>query len=92
MFRHAFHIVKGDDHAEKQYEITYPALSRYFHTHFTSGVKKIQLNLDKPAIEKPLPQNCFFIENPKASLVYWFEGNSHVRTHLPHNIPLSPPS
>lgn len=61
----------------KQYEITQPALARYFHTHFTSGIRNMQLTFEKGTIDRPLPNNCHFIENPKASLIYWYD-NSHV--------------
>jgi hypothetical protein len=79
IFRHTILMRDGEDHAqEKHYEIAYPALARYFHTHFESGVKKMQLVLDKGTTERALPNDCYVIENPKASLVYWFDGGSHV--------------
>ena len=68
---------EGDD-AEKQYEILFPALARYFHTHFESGIKSMQLVLDKGTADRGLHGDYHAIENGKASLVYWFEGGSHV--------------
>jgi hypothetical protein len=78
IFRHTVHIREGEEQAEKQYEITYPALARYFHTHFDSGVTNMQLIMDKGTTDRPMPGDCHFIENTKASLVYWFEEGSHV--------------
>ena len=43
----------------------------------------MQLTFEKGSVDRPLPNNCHFIENPKASLIYWYD-NSHV-SH-----PLSP--
>jgi hypothetical protein len=78
----------NEDHGtDKQYEITQPALARYFHTHFQSGIKNMQLILERGTMDKPLPSG-HFIENQKASLIYWFE-NSHVSKedeHLAHYI------
>ncbi len=78
LFRHTILIKEGDKQAEKQYEISYPALARYFQTHFDSGVKTMQLVLDKGTTDRSLPNDCHFIENSKTSLVYWYESGSHV--------------
>jgi hypothetical protein len=78
VFRHSLHITDAEDTADKQYEIAYPAIARYFHTHFGSGVKNMQLIMDKGVTDRPLPGDCHCIENSKASLVYWFETGSHV--------------
>ncbi|KAI5855537.1 LIM-domain binding protein-domain-containing protein [Durotheca rogersii] len=67
----------NEEHADKQYEITQPALARYFHTHFESGIRRINLTFEKGITDRPLPNGCHFIENQKASLTYWFD-NSHV--------------
>ncbi|KAI1496516.1 LIM-domain binding protein-domain-containing protein [Biscogniauxia marginata] len=82
VFRLSVYITSSDPTSEehgtdKQYEITQPALARYFHTHFQSGIRQIQMTFEKGTIDKPLPNGCHFIENPKASLIYWFD-NSHV--------------
>jgi hypothetical protein len=82
VFRHSVHITEGDDQTDKQYEITFPSLARYFHTHFESGVQTIQLFLDKGISDRPLPGDCHSIENKKASLVYWFDTGSHVSCAL----------
>ncbi|KAI1078606.1 LIM-domain binding protein-domain-containing protein [Whalleya microplaca] len=66
-----------EEHTDKQYEITRPALPRYFHTHYQSGIKRINLTFEKGTSDKPLPNGCHFIENPKTSLTYWFD-SSHV--------------
>ncbi|KAG5662232.1 hypothetical protein KAF25_004471 [Fusarium avenaceum] len=78
VFRHSLHITDAEDTADKQYEIAYPAIARYFHTHFGSGVKNMQLIMDKGVTDRPLPGDCHCIENSKASLVYWFETGSHL--------------
>lgn len=78
VFRHSVHITDIEDQADKQYEITYPALPRYFHTHFDSGVKNMQLIMEKGTTDRPLPGDGHWIENTKSSLVYWFDNGSHV--------------
>ncbi|PCD28233.1 hypothetical protein FGRA07_03372 [Fusarium graminearum] len=78
VFRHSLHITDAEDTTDKQYEIAYPAIARYFHTHFGSGVKSIQLVMDKGTTDRPLPGDCHCIENAKSSLVYWYETGSHL--------------
>lgn len=75
VFRHSVWIV--DETSNKQYEIPYPALARYFYTHFESGVRNIQMIIER-ANEKDLPNNGHYVESIKASFVYWFENNSQV--------------
>ncbi|KAI1397473.1 LIM-domain binding protein-domain-containing protein [Hypoxylon fuscum] len=67
----------NEDHSDKQYEITQPALARYFNAHFESGIRRINLTFERGITDRPLPNGCHFIENQKASLTYWFD-NSHV--------------
>jgi len=71
---------ENDDQMEKLYEITFPALPRYFYTHFESGVKTVQLFLDKDISDRVFPDNTgrHEMENKKASMVYWFDSGSHV--------------
>jgi hypothetical protein len=70
-----------DDASTKQYEISYAVLARFFYAHFEGGVTNMQMLVEK-ATEKTLPNNCHYIESPKASFIYWFDGNSHVgETH-----------
>ncbi|GFP57188.1 adhesion defective protein 1 [Trichoderma asperellum] len=78
VFRHSLHVSENEDAADKQYEIAYPVIARYFHTYFSSGVKSIQLILDGGSIDKALPGDCYCIENQRASFVYWFESGSHL--------------
>lgn len=78
VFRHTLHVSDSEDTPDKQYDISYPAIARYFHTHFSSGVKSMQLILDSGSSDKHLPGDCYCIENPRASFVYWFETGSHV--------------
>lgn len=78
VFRHSLHITDNEESMDKQYEISYPAIARYFHTHFGSGVRSMQLIMDKGLTDRPLPGEFHCIENQRASLVYWFESGSHV--------------
>uniref|UniRef100_A0A8H7N1Q0 Uncharacterized protein n=1 Tax=Bionectria ochroleuca TaxID=29856 RepID=A0A8H7N1Q0_BIOOC len=78
VFRHSLHITDSDETTDKQYEIAFPAIARYFHTNFNSGVKNMQLIMDKGTQDRALPGDCYCIENPRASLVYWFETGSHL--------------
>jgi len=78
VLRHSVWIVEEKGNSDKQYEITYPALARYFHTHFESGIKNMQLITEK-GLEKELPNNGHYVESQKSSLVYWFENGSQVR-------------
>ena len=78
IFRHTILIKEAENQLEKQYELACPALPRYFHTHVESGVKSMQLVLEKGTIDRPLPNDCHFVEYGKASWTYWFENGSHV--------------
>jgi hypothetical protein len=75
VLRHSVWIV--DERASKQYEITFPALARYFYAHFESGIKNMQMITER-AKEKELPHNCHYIESQKSSFIYWFENGSQV--------------
>lgn len=79
VLRHSVLINDGDESTDKQYEIAFPAIARYFHTHFSSGVRSMQLIMDKGLTDRPMPGEGHCIENQRASLVYWFEAGSHVR-------------
>jgi hypothetical protein len=78
VLRHSVWIVEDKGNSDKQYEITYPALARYFSTHFESGIKNMQLITEK-GLEKELPNNQHYVESPKSSLVYWFDNGLQVR-------------
>lgn len=77
VLRHSVHVY-GEGGTDKQYEITFPALARYFHTHFDSGVRNMQLIMEKGTMDKPLPDGGHYVENPRSSIVYWFDNGSHV--------------
>jgi hypothetical protein len=66
-----------DENSNKQYEIPYSALPRYFHTHFESGVKSMQLITEK-GTERALPNSGHYIESQKSTFVYWFDNGSQV--------------
>jgi hypothetical protein len=76
VLRHSVWVV--DDSSNKQYEIAFPALARYFHTHFESGIKNMQMIMEK-GTEKELPNNGHYTESMKSSFVYWFDNGSQVR-------------
>src|SRR4051794_7016805 len=61
----------------KQFEIATPALPRYYHTIYHSGVKTVQLLLGN-AKEKELPDNGWVVESLHSSFVYWFENGWQV--------------
>jgi hypothetical protein len=61
----------------KQYEIATPALPRYYHTIYHSGVKTVQLLLGNTK-EKELPDNGSVVESLHSSFVYWFENGWQV--------------
>lgn len=75
VLRHSVFIL--DENNNKQYEITYPALPRYFHTHFESGIKNIQMIMERGS-ERELPNNGHYIESQKSSFVYWFDNGSQL--------------
>lgn len=77
VFRHSVLIVESAETSSKQYEITFPALARYFYTHFESGIKNMQMIVER-ATEKELPNNTHFIESQKSSFIYWFDSGSQV--------------
>jgi hypothetical protein len=62
----------------KPYEIAYPNIPRYFTTHFESGVKMMQLNINQMEADRHLPNNCFIVEKAQADFVLWFVNGSHV--------------
>ncbi|OPB43229.1 hypothetical protein A0O28_0110920 [Trichoderma guizhouense] len=78
VFRFSLHVGESEDSPDKQYEIAYPAIARFFHTNYSSGVKSMQLILDSGSSDRPLPGDCYCIENPRASFVYWYETGSHL--------------
>ncbi|KAB5528131.1 LIM-domain binding protein-domain-containing protein [Coniochaeta sp. 2T2.1] len=78
VFRYTVPNPDETEQSEKSYDITFPALSRYFHTQFDSGVKSIQLLLEKTT-DQPVPNTGrHIIETGKANMIYWFEGGSHL--------------
>jgi hypothetical protein len=78
VLRHSVWV--AGENTGKQYEITFPALARYFHTHFESGVTSMQMIMEKGS-EKELPNNGHYIESQKSSFVYWFDNGSQVCCH-----------
>jgi hypothetical protein len=77
VFRYCPSVQQDNEQPEKTYEITYPALARYFHTQFDSGVKRMQFIMEQQTTDRPL-QEGHLVENPRASFVYWFDNGSRV--------------
>lgn len=69
--------VEDDAPSNKQYEITFPALPRYYHTHFESGIRSMQMIMEK-AREMEWPNNGHYVESPKTSFVQWFDTGAQV--------------
>lgn len=80
VLRHALWI--DGEESNKQYEIPFHALTRYFHTHFESGIKNMQMIMERGS-EKELPNNGHYIESPRSSLVYWFDNGAQVSFIVP---------
>ncbi|PFH60300.1 hypothetical protein XA68_11146 [Ophiocordyceps unilateralis] len=78
VFRQSLHISDAEDTTDKQYEISFPAIARYFHTHFGSGVKSMQLFIERGGPDRPLPGDGYCIESARSSIVYWYEMGSHL--------------
>lgn len=66
----------GGGASEKQYEMVYPALARYFYSHFESGIKNWQL-ITEGGSEKELPTG-HYVQCQKSSFVYWFHNGLQV--------------
>lgn len=78
VFRYTIPNTDENEQPEKSYDITFHALPRYFHTQFDSGVRNIQLVMDKITEFPPSNNGRHVIETTKANMVTWFEGGSHV--------------
>ena len=77
-FRHTLWIAEDASNPNnKQYDITFPALARYFHTHFDSGIQTMQLIITG-ATERVIQNGTHTVDCDKASFVYWFDNGSQV--------------
>ena len=61
----------------KQFEVSTPALARYYLTQFMSGIRQIQM-LVESARETPTPNGGHTVESPKTSFIYWFTNDTQV--------------
>ena len=61
----------------KQFEISTPALARYYLTQFASGIRQIQM-LVEGMRERELPSGGLIVESQRTSFIYWFTNNCHV--------------
>lgn len=71
------------DKENKQYEIPFHALARYFNTHFESGIKNMQMIMERGS-ERELPNNGHYIESSRSSFVYWFDSGAQVSFFILH--------
>lgn len=67
----------GESLESKTWEISTPALARYYWTHFTTGVTNIQMIMEN-ASERDLANGGHFVESPKASFIYWYGNGCQV--------------
>lgn len=63
----------------KQFEISTPALARYYLTQYTSGIRHIQMVVEG-ARERDTPNGGHIVEAPRASFIYWFTNDCQVRS------------
>lgn len=61
----------------KQFEISTPALARYYLTQFTSGIHHIQMAVEG-ARERDTPNGGHIVESPRTSFIYWFANDCQV--------------
>lgn len=61
----------------KQFEVSTPALARYYLTQFTSGIRQIQM-LVEGAREAPSPSGGHTVESPRTSFIHWFTNDTQV--------------
>ena len=61
----------------KQFEISTPALARYYLTQFTSGIRHIQMVVEG-ARERETPNGGHIVESQRTSFIYWFTNDSQV--------------
>lgn len=61
----------------KQFEISTPALARYYLTQFTSGIRQIQMVVDS-AREREMPNGGRIVESPRTSFIHWFTNDCQV--------------
>ena len=67
----------ASDNSSKQFEVSTPALARYYWTNFKSGVHSMQMALEK-AREQDLPNGGSMVESPQASFFYWLDNGCQV--------------
>lgn len=74
----------------KQFEISTPALARYYLTQFNSGIRHIQM-LVEGVRETASPSGGHIVESAKTSFIYWFTNDSQVRirTRMARRLPLT---
>ena len=61
----------------KQFEISTPALARYYLTQYTSGIRQIQMVVEG-ARERDMPNGGHVVESARTSFIYWFTNDCQV--------------
>ncbi|WEW57205.1 hypothetical protein PRK78_002667 [Emydomyces testavorans] len=61
----------------KQFEISTPALARYYWTQFNSGIRQIQMIVEA-AVDKDLPTGGQVVESPRTFFLYWFDNGCQL--------------
>lgn len=61
----------------KQFEISTPALARYYLTQYTSGIRHIQMVMEG-AREQESPNGGHIVESGRTSFIYWFTNDCQV--------------
>ena len=70
----------------KAWELPFPTLARYYHKHFTSGVRQMQLHFEQTR-DKYLQEGIRLVECQKVSLTYFFDnGHQVIATCLDRSI------
>ncbi|KAL9105678.1 MAG: hypothetical protein Q9227_009196 [Pyrenula ochraceoflavens] len=72
-------VWNSNQEGNKQFQITYGALPRYFLTQFSSGIDKITMHMEDPR-EGELPTGGHSVSSPRCSVTYWFKNDTHLVT------------
>ena len=65
------------DDDRKQWGVAFPCLARFYHKHFTSGVRGIELHFEQ-AQEKAASDGSRVLNCPKATLTHVYESGHKV--------------
>ena len=71
-------VWNAKDESTKIFELATPAIPRFYETQYKNRVQNIQMFMENP-LNKDLPNGGHYVESKKASFVYWYTNNHHVR-------------